>query len=79
MKKKLMLLCLMNYLPHSYAVVEVVEAKDGTISVASAFPGHQEGTILINFHLLSLILNALQHRLFPVIGGLFKKIYLFML
>ena len=29
-----------------FFVCVVVEAKDGTISVASAFPGHQEGNIL---------------------------------
>lgn len=61
-----------------------METKDGTISVASAFAGHQEGT---SFRLVSLILTALldmanltnkdlgcfQHLLFSVMGGPLKR------
>lgn len=43
-------------------MIPVVETKDGTISVASAFAGHQEGITFdpVSFHLQSSsILNRL--------------------
>lgn len=43
-------------------VCVVLEAKDGTISVASAFPGHQEGNVQLFTCLSTVLLLGLMLR-----------------